>query len=334
MAGMQLVPLGAGAGLPAYAKKRTEANADFYAGTGPSYPVLSIKGKVFALVQGGERRVITRPDDPDSAASYVDVVLVRANRALTRVYYAKGYVEGESDGSKPTCFSNDGERPDPQVETPQAKSCAACPHSVWGSRVGDNGQKGRSCQESKRLAIVSLDHLREPMLLRVPPASLRPLADYAKRLDTYGTEISQVATRLSFDMELASPKLTFKPLGVLPPEAAAEVEVLRTDDVVKHIIGVTEGVQPEAEPEGAAPETAQAAPAAQQEAPAAEKPKRAAKATKATPAQQTPPAQQAAPAPQQQAAPAAAAPAAAAPAAAGGGNLDAELDALLSSLDD
>ena len=50
---------------------------------GSSFPTISIKGKVFHKVQGGERELITKPGE-DEPASSIEVVIVNRNpKALT-----------------------------------------------------------------------------------------------------------------------------------------------------------------------------------------------------------------------------------------------------------
>lgn len=131
-----------------------------------SFPVVSIKGKVFTVKHGEEQTVLTRLDDPDSPASYIDVVVIAANKGLSKAYYKTGYTEGSVEA--PDCWSNDGEKPDESVERPVAKSCKTCPYNQFGSRITDDGKKAKMCSDSKRLAIATPDDLMNPMLLRLP----------------------------------------------------------------------------------------------------------------------------------------------------------------------
>ena len=69
------------------------------------------QGKTFAIVKDGERRVLTREiDDEQVPVASLTMTVVRAN-AKARVFYGKAYVEGDSDGAKPMCFSHDGAAP-------------------------------------------------------------------------------------------------------------------------------------------------------------------------------------------------------------------------------
>jgi hypothetical protein len=238
---------------------------------------MSIKGKNFTVVRDGERTVLTKEVDGEKiAVPSIEVVLVKANKGTSKVFYMKGYQEG-SEATKPDCFSNTGDRPDPSVAEPQAKSCALCPHNQWGSKIGDNGGKGKACQDSVRMAIATADLINDPYLLRVPPASIKSLGEYGKMLAKRGVGYNMVVTRIGFDMESPTPKLTFKPTGLLSDAGYAQVQEVMASDVVQAILGS----------EGIAAAAAEAAPAPADElpvvevkaapAPVAEKPKAAPK---------------------------------------------------------
>lgn len=255
--------------LPAYLAgvDLSEFNSDLTSHASSGFPQLSIKGKTFTVVRDGERTILRNPLDPESAATNVDVVLVKANKGTSKVFYIGGYEEG-GEAKKPDCFSNDGQKPDAGSESPQAKTCALCPNNQWGSKIGDKGAtKGKACQDSVRMAIATPDQVNDPMLLRVPPASIRALGEYGKMLAKRGVAYNMVVTKVSFDIESPTPKLIFKPVGLLPEAAYREVQEVIASDTVQNILGagfVTE---------------APALPSEPQEVPAqaAEKPKAAAK---------------------------------------------------------
>jgi hypothetical protein len=271
-----IIPFDTASGnLPAYLKQpnRSAVNDDLTAHAGTGFPVMSIKGKNFTVVRDGERTVLTKEVDGEKiAVPSIEVVLVKANKGTSKVFYLKGYQEG-SEATKPDCFSNTGDRPDPSVSEPQAKSCAACPHNQWGSKIGDNGGKGKACQDSVRMAIATPDLINDPYLLRVPPASIKSLGEYGKMLGKRGVGYNMVVTRIGFDMESPTPKLTFKPTGLLSDAGYTQVQEVMASDVVQAILGS----------EGIAAAAAEAAPAAAEDdlpvvevkkaEPVAEKPK-------------------------------------------------------------
>jgi hypothetical protein len=190
---------------------------------------------VFTLSRGDEKTVLPNPKDPDSPATSIDVVVVKVNKGTSKVFYLNGYKEGEQ--AKPDCFSNTGDRPDPSVKSPQSKSCATCTHNQWGSRTGENGGKGKSCQDSVRIAIAAPGMLNDPMLLRVPPASIRALGEFGQACAKRGLPYNAVVTKLGFDMESPTPKLVFRPVGMLDDKGFAQVQDVANSDTVTSILG-------------------------------------------------------------------------------------------------
>jgi len=228
--------------LPSYLKafNVSELNADLTAHARGGFPAISIKGKVFAVVRDGERFVIPNPKDPDAPATSIEVVIIKASKHVSKVYYAKGYDPKESDGAKPDCYSIDGVAPAEDAQNPQSKKCATCPHNQWGSRISDKGAtKGKACTDTVRLAVAPAGQLNDPMLLRVPPASIRALGEYGQMLAKRGVGYNMVVTKIGFDPSAESPKLTFKPVGLLDEESFAEVQELATSEVVRDILGVS-----------------------------------------------------------------------------------------------
>jgi hypothetical protein len=235
-----IIPFDSG-NLPAYLRSAEAAgiNDDLTAHASSGFPVLSIKGKTFSVSRGGERTVLMNPKDPDSVASSLELVILKANKGTSKVFYIKGYVEG-GEATKPDCFSNEGTKPDASVEKPQSKSCAVCPKAQWGSKISDDGRKGKACQDSVRIAVAAADAINDPMLLRVPPASIKALGEFGDLLKKRGggkLAYNMVVTRVGFVAEEASPKLTFKPVGMLSDEAYTLVKDTVESDTVQSILG-------------------------------------------------------------------------------------------------
>lgn len=262
----QLIPFTTS--LPSHIKAKKIANPfAAFASTG-GFPVISIKGKVFHVVNGDERKLITKKDGDGEPAAAIEVVIVNMNPSKSKVFYSGGYVEGGN--SKPTCFSNDGTAPDVSAQEPQAKKCALCPHNQWGSKVSDSGKPGKACSDSARLAVAVPGRFDEPMLLRVPAGSFAALGSFGKDLGRVGVEPYQVITRVGFDYSVAHPALTFRPVAYVTDDMLEEIEGNRDTDTVRQIIGTMTVETPAAE-EDAAPVVAPAptpAPKAKKPAPA------------------------------------------------------------------
>ena len=242
-----IVAFSSGAKLPAYLQNRatlSTINADVISG-GIGFPVLSIKGKVFTLVKDGERKVLTRPEDPDEVLQSINLSVVRAN-TKNRVFYAKAYVEGsDGEAAKPDCYSSDGVSPAADARDPQAKKCQLCPHAVWESKRNPDGTpaKGTACTVNTRLAVVDPDHILgvekiEPYLLRVPAGSRSNFAEIVKTAEARGIPYNALAIKVGFDKEAPSPKLTFKLVGLLDDAAYAAVSGIYEDETVKEMLGL------------------------------------------------------------------------------------------------
>jgi hypothetical protein len=216
------------------------------------FPVISIKGKVFHIQRGDEKTLVTKGDEGEPAAS-LEAIIVAVNPNKSKVFYDSGYEEGSV--AKPTCYSNDGLSPAADAENPQAKKCAVCPHNQWGSRITDNGGKGKACGDSMRLAISPPDQINDPMLIRVPAASLKTLGQYGAQLAKRGVEPNHVLTKIGFDYNVAHPALTFKAMRFVEADELAQVEavLLEESETIDQITGTGNSVTPEVEHKSADP---------------------------------------------------------------------------------
>ena len=235
----QLVPFESGK-VPAHLRAAGLISNLAPSGGGGGFPTISIKGKVFHIKRGDQKELISQPNDPDTPASAIEVVIIDAGPAAgknAKVYYEEGYTEGSE--AKPTCYSNDGEKPATDAAEAQAKKCAVCAHNVWGT---GQGGKGTRCASSKRLAIATPGAINDAMLLRVPAGSLGALGEYARLLDKRGVAPQAVVTKIGFDYSVAHPALTFKPVGFLDADTFEAVMGAMQDDTVKQITGMVAAV--------------------------------------------------------------------------------------------
>lgn len=247
--------------LPAHLQGKVKTENVFAAAVSAGgFPVVSIKGKVFHVQRGDERTLVTKGQDGEPASS-LEAVIVAVNPNKSKVFYDHGYEEGSV--AKPTCYSNDGVAPAADAESPQAKKCALCPHNQWGSRITDSGGKGKACADSMRLAIAPPDQLNDPMLLRVPAASLKTLGQYGAQLAKRGVEPQHVVTRIGFDYNVAHPALTFKAIRFVEEHELSEIEgvLFEEAETIGQITGTSNPVASEVEHKAEAPAPKAAAPA-------------------------------------------------------------------------
>lgn len=206
--------------------------AELSGGVSEGFPVIKYKGKVWAIQAKGE--VNLNVDENGHARPAIEVVLVRANPSLSKIYYEAAYEEGSN--APPDCYSNLGDVPDPSVVNKQARTCALCPKNVWGSKLTPQGKRTKACQDSRRVAVAFTDQVQQEgsdapvLLLRIPPASLAPAKEYGEKvLGARGLPIFSVSTMISFEPSAAHPQFVFKAKRMLS-EAEAEVVVAMRDD--------------------------------------------------------------------------------------------------------
>lgn len=233
----ELIPFDSGA-VPAHIRESfggIESNNDLASGVvAGGYPVISYKGNRWHVVEGGNRTLVTNEDgDPRSS---IEVVILKSNPNLSKIFYEGGYEEGST--AKPTCYSNDGTAPASDAADPQANKCAVCPHNAWGSRITENGSKGKACADLRRIAVAPSGDLSKPMLLRIPAASLKELSQYAEMLNRRKAPYSAVVTKIGFDPEVAYQKMKFRAVRWLDEAELETIQAAAKMDVVNRITGV------------------------------------------------------------------------------------------------
>lgn len=215
------------------------------AGVMTSFAVVSFRGKVWRVKYRGEETVIR--DQRGQPVQALDVVIVGASSAISKAFYQRNFTDG--DDQAPVCASTEGIRPDAGVAQPQAKLCATCPNNAWGSAVTENEKRAKACRDSKRLAVVPYGDVPNelyggPMLLSLPPTTLANFASYAEMLERKGVgDINWVGTRLSFDSELAYPRITFEPIAYVDEVQDAQVaDIIRSSQYERVLFNTTAGV--------------------------------------------------------------------------------------------
>lgn len=175
---------------------------------------ISIRGGVFRLMVSGEE--VAKNEN-----RAMNIVIVNGGRQIARQFYAGKYVAGES--AAPDCWSNDGDKPDASIESPQNSTCEGCPQNIKGSGQGDS----RACRYQQRLAVVLADDIKGDVYqLSLAATSIfgrgdldkMPFQQYAKYVGSQGKNINTLVTEMRLDSDSATPKLTFKPVRFLTRE--------------------------------------------------------------------------------------------------------------------
>jgi hypothetical protein len=215
-----------------------------------SYGVIGYKGKNWSLRYKGEKYNFKRADDGTPAAS-IDVIILRSAKQKSKSFYT-AYDEHQSEGQRPICASLDGLLPDDDVVQKQSETCALCPRNQW--RTNDKGKKVKDCSDYKRLAVLLAPSqtvpffgsaLLEPVFLRVPAASLEPLANYGDDLARQGFSYFAVVTRVMFEPDTAHPKFMFKTVQVLGAKDAPVVIPMINEDLALRVTGEDKANRPQ-----------------------------------------------------------------------------------------
>lgn len=238
--------------VPAFARNNElSETARALTGGGVSSGVkrISIKGGVFRLVAGGKE--VAAIDE-----RHLDVIVVKASPKVSRVFYAGKY-DKDAAASAPTCWSNDGEKPDAAAENKQSQSCMTCPQNVAGSGQGNS----RACRYQQRLAVVLANNPEGDVLqLTLPATSVfgkedgdkRPLQAFARYLALQTPPINpeQIVTRMRFDTKAESPKLFFQPVRWLTDDEYAVIKQQGDSTDAQRAVVMTvaqsDGVKPKA----------------------------------------------------------------------------------------
>lgn len=231
-------------GKTAAAVFKTEVMEKGSEGIEGSYGIIKFAGKVWSLQYRGENRKFMRPDG-DGPRGSIDVLFIRSAVNKAKTFYPPGFKDGSKE--KPICWSNDGVKPDPAVPPSQkgAPACAACKNNVFGSRVTDDGKPSKACGDHKRNAVV-IDPklvevllgmpLSEPVLLRIPAASLNDFASFSDTMNAQGFPLQSFICKISFDPTKNFPKFNFEAVRPLDAAEAEIVMAFRHDPMSTRII--------------------------------------------------------------------------------------------------
>lgn len=191
------------------------------------------------------------PDGTVINSPWLDVVLLRAAHRPNKAWYEGSYTEGDSQ--PPDCWSSDGHKPDESAPKRQSPTCVGCKWNVWGSKVQREtgvATRGKACMDMKRVAVVPVGDIENkmfggPMLLSIPPSSLKRLGPYQNMLEANGFNYVQVWTRIAFEADSAFPLFAFDAMSALNDVQAAQVVKMLEHPLINRILN-TEMKQVEA----------------------------------------------------------------------------------------
>ena len=141
----------------------------------------------------------------------------------------------------PTCWSSDTDKPDDNVDAPQASRCADCEQNVKGSGKGES----RACRYSQKIAVSLEEDMDNVYQMQLPATSIfgdtkegkMPMQAYARFLKAHNTPVIAVVTEMKFDENSSVPKLFFSPSRPLEEvelnKAVASVESDATKNAIE-----------------------------------------------------------------------------------------------------
>lgn len=179
------------------------------------------------------------PDNPETAQTLTGVIV---HHHPVNVYWEHDF---DGAGGLPDCSSPDGKH-GLNAKTGEVLDCASCPYNQFGSGKGNS----KACKNTHRVYL-----LREneplPILLTLPPTSLRAFKDYlAKRLIMKGKRSTDVLTSIKLKREknadgIAYSACVFTKAGDLTPDQIAAVK-----PVAAWVKGISSRVPVEQKPAG------------------------------------------------------------------------------------
>lgn len=192
---------------------------------------ISLKGGKFRNLVNGDQVSV-------SASDSLNVVIIDA-APVSRTFYDGEYNPEVVSG--PVCWSSDTDKPDDNVDAPQANRCADCAQNVKGSGKGES----RACRYSQKVAVSLEEDMDNVYQLQLPATSIfgetkdgkMPMQAYARFLKAHNTPVIAVVTEMKFDDNAAVPKLFFSPSRPLEEnelkKAVASVESEATKNAIE-----------------------------------------------------------------------------------------------------
>jgi hypothetical protein len=145
-------------------------------------------GRVKVPAGGSTTWILPDADADGGERESKEVVGIVIYNRTTRSYWP-----GEYDGSRnpPACSSVDGQT---GIGNPGG-ACARCQFAEFGSKTDSNGQ---ACKTAQEIFIVIEGQIL-PLVLSVPPSSLKAFRAYATRQLSAGRKLSEMLTKITLE---------------------------------------------------------------------------------------------------------------------------------------
>ena len=180
-------------------------------------------------VKNGVFRKLVNGEEVGKLKGELHVVIVNALPSVSRQFYAAEY-DPNGTPTLPDCWSNLGDKPEPNAANPQAANCQSCPQNVAGSGGGTR----RACAYQRRIAVVlggteaehSIDvngdvyqmNLSSTTIFGKGEGNTHPFESYFRFLAANNESIDGIVTTISIDEDADNTKLLFTPARHLTDE--------------------------------------------------------------------------------------------------------------------
>ena len=221
-------------------------------------------------VKNGVFRKLVNGEEVGKLKGELNVIIVNALPSVSRTYYEAEY-DPNGTPTLPDCWSNLGDKPEPNAANPQASNCQSCPQNVAGSGGGTR----RACAFQRRIALVLEGdmngdvyqmNLSSTTIFGKGEGNTHPFESYVRFLSANNESIDRVVTTISIDEDADNTKLLFTPARHLTDEELDVINAAAGSAEAKNAVRLTvaqqDGVKklPAAAKEEFAPTTPKAAP--------------------------------------------------------------------------
>jgi hypothetical protein len=198
--------------------------------------------------KGTFRKLVNGEEVGGKLEGPLNVIIVNALPGISRQYYANDY-DPEAEATLPDCYSNLGDKPEPNATNIQNATCNGCPQNI-------EGPKGRACKFQRRIAVIlegdpSGDiyqmNLGSKSIFGKGEGRLYPFEAYFNFLSSNNESIDRVVTSISIDDDVDYAKVFFsaaRHLTASEAELAAQAGSSRdAKNVIRLSVAQADGVK-------------------------------------------------------------------------------------------
>lgn len=195
------------------------------------------------VVKNGVFRKIVNGEEVGKLKGELNVIIINALPAVSRQFYAAEY-DPNGMPTLPDCWSNLGDKPEPNASNPQASNCQSCPQNVAGSGGGTR----RACAFQRRIALVLENdpngevyqmNLSSTSIFGKGEGNVHPFESYTRFLAANNESIDGIVTTISNDEDADNTKLLFSPVRHLTEEEHQVINMASASAEAKNAVRLT-----------------------------------------------------------------------------------------------